>query len=61
MSIKNGPPIYGALIERSEAIRIQNNLLAQYFPELDRFYSACETESLAIVRWRLDPGKIAAM
>jgi hypothetical protein len=42
-------------------MRIRNNLLALYFPELDRFYSACETHSLAIVRWCLDPGRIAGM
>jgi transposase len=47
--------------EHSLRMRIRNNLLAQYFPELDRFYSACETESLAIVRWFLDPGAIACM
>ncbi len=47
--------------EHSLRMRIRNNLLAQYFPELDRFYSGCETESLAIVRWFLDPSMIAAM
>ena len=47
--------------EHSLRMRIRNNLLAQYFPELDRFYRACETESLAIVRWFLDPSMIAAM
>ena len=47
--------------EHSLRMRIRNNLLAQYFPELDRFYSACESESLAIVRWCLDPGIIAGM
>jgi transposase len=47
--------------EHSLRMRIRNNLLAQYFPELDRFYSACESESLAIVRWCLDPHKIAGM
>jgi len=47
--------------EHSLRMRIRNNLLAQYFPELDRFYSACETESLAIVCWCLDPHKIAGM
>jgi transposase len=47
--------------EHSLRMRIRNNLLAQYFPELDRFYSACESESLAIVRWCLDPGRIADM
>jgi transposase len=47
--------------EHSLRMRIRNNLLAQYFPELDRFYSACESESLAIVRWCLDPRRIAGM
>jgi len=47
--------------EHSLRMRIRNNLLAQYFPELDRFYSACESESLAIVRWFLDPAMIACM
>jgi len=47
--------------EHSLRMRIRNNLLALYFPELDRFYSACETESLAIVRWCLDPSRIAGM
>ena len=47
--------------DHSIRMRIRNNLLALYFPELDRFYSACETESLAIVRWFLDPSIIAAM
>jgi transposase len=47
--------------EHSLRMRIRNNLLAQYFPELDRFYRACESESLAIVRWCLDPSMIACM
>nr|MBC8359786.1 IS110 family transposase [Candidatus Desulfatibia profunda] len=47
--------------EHSLRMRIRNNLLAQHFPELDRFYSACESESLAIVRWFPDPDTISAM
>jgi transposase len=47
--------------EHSLRMRIRNNLLAQYFPEMDKFYSACESESLAIVRWCLDPDKISVM
>lgn len=47
--------------EHSLRMRIRNTLLAKYFPELDCFYSACESESLAIVHWCLDPKKIAAM
>lgn len=47
--------------EHSLRMRIRNNVLAQYFPELDGFYSACESETLAIVRWCLDPARIAGM
>ena len=47
--------------EHSLRMRIRNGLLAQYFPELDKFYSACESESLAIVQWFLNPETIEAM
>jgi len=47
--------------EHSLRMRIRNNLVAQYFPELDKFYSACESESLAIVKWCLKPDQIAGM
>jgi len=47
--------------EHSLRMRIRNNLLAQYFPELDRFFSACESETLAIVRWCLDPNTISCL
>jgi transposase len=47
--------------EHGLRVRIRNHLLAHYFPELDRFYGACESESLAIVKWCLDPGQIAEM
>jgi len=47
--------------DHSLRMRIRNNLLAKHFPELDRFYGQCETENLAIVRWCLEPGKIAGM
>ena len=42
-------------------MNIRNNLLAQYFPELDAYYSACEAETLAIVSRCLDPTQIAGM
>jgi transposase len=42
----------------SSRVRIRNNLVAQYFPELDRFWNNAEAENLAIVRWFLDPGSI---
>jgi len=47
--------------EHSLRMRIRNSLLAKFFPELDRFYSACESETLAIVKWCLDINKIVAM
>jgi len=42
-------------------MNIRNNLLAQYFPELDAYYGACEAETLAIVSRCLDPNQIAGM
>jgi transposase len=39
--------------------RIRNNLVAQYFPELDRAWYRCRQENLAIVRFCLSPQKIA--
>jgi transposase len=41
--------------------RIRNHLLAQYFPELDRWYRHGSSEGLSIVRWCLNPSGIAAM
>ena len=36
-------------------VRIRNNLVAQYFPELDVYWNNAESENLARVRWFLDP------
>jgi transposase len=47
--------------EHSLKMRIRNNLIAKYFPELDKYYGQCESENLAIVRWCLDPGLIVSM
>jgi transposase len=47
--------------EHGIRMRVRNGLLAKYFPEMDRFYNASESESLAIVRWCLSPEKIAQM
>ena len=47
--------------EHGLRMRIRNNLLAQYFPEFDRFYSACESESLSIIKNSLYPETISAM
>ena len=42
-------------------MQIRNGLVAKHFPEFDRLWGSCVTENLAIVRWCLDPRKIAAM
>ncbi len=47
--------------EHSQKIRIRNHLLAQYFPELDKYYKNWGKEGLAIVRWCLDPSVIAGL
>ena len=47
--------------EHSLRIRIRNHLVAQYFPEFDRYYGQCKQENLAIVRWCLNPAIIAGM
>ena len=42
-------------------MQIRNGLVAKHFPEFDRLWGSCLSENLAIVRWCLDPRKIAAM
>ena len=41
-------------------MRIRNGLVVKYFPELDRLWGNCLAENLSIIRWYLDPAKIAA-
>ena len=45
--------------EHKLRMRIRNGLIVKYFPELDRHWGSCVEENLAIVRWYLDPHKIA--
>jgi len=47
--------------EHGLKVRIRNHLLAQYFPELDRYYGQWERGGLSIVRWCLSPSAIAGM
>ena len=47
--------------EHSLRMRIRNSLLAKHFPEMDRFFGQCLSDSLSIVYWCLDPKKIAEM
>lgn len=44
--------------EHGIRVRIRNNLVSQYFPELDKYWNKSEKENLAIVRWCLAPEKI---
>jgi transposase len=41
--------------------RIRNNLVAQYFPELDRAWYRCRQHNLSIVRWCLSPQQISKL
>ena len=45
--------------EHKLRMRIRNGLIVKYFPEMDRYWGSCLEENLAIVRWYLDPQKIA--
>jgi len=47
--------------EHGLSVRIRNHLLAQYFPELDRYFGQSGPEGLAIVRWCLSPSRIAEL
>jgi len=47
--------------EHGLKVRIRNHLLAQYFPELDRYYGQWEKGGLSIVKWCLSPSAIAEM
>ncbi len=42
-------------------VRIRNNLVAQYFPELDKCWNQAQEENLAIVRWCLSPRVISEL
>jgi transposase len=45
----------------SSRVRIRNNLVAQYFPELDKCWNQAQQENLAIVHWCLSPHKISEL
>jgi transposase len=47
--------------EHGLRVRIRNNLIAQYFPELDRYFGSAEKQVLSIVQWCLNPSIIAGM
>ena len=47
--------------EHGLRVRIRNNLIAQYFPELDKYFGSAEKQVLSIVQWCLNPSVIAGM
>ena len=47
--------------EHGYRVRIRNHLVAQYFPELDTYYSESESTGLAVVRWCLSPKEIGGL
>jgi len=47
--------------EHGLKVRIRNNLLAQYFPEMDRYFKSHMPENLSIVKYSLAPDMIARL
>jgi transposase len=47
--------------EHGTRVRIRNHLLAQYFPEFDRYFGKGCSESLSIVKWCLNPCMISGI
>ena len=47
--------------EHGTRVRIRNHLLAQYFPELDPYFSRMSACSLSVVKWCLEPSLIAGL
>jgi transposase len=47
--------------EHGYKVRIRNQLIAQYFPEMDRDYERLGAEGLSIVRWCLAASEIAQL
>lgn len=47
--------------EHSTRMRIRNHVVAQHYPELDKYFNSLETECLAIVKHCLEPKQIAKM
>jgi len=47
--------------EHGYKVRIRNQLIAQYFPEMDGYYERLGVEGLSIVKWCLAASKIAQL
>ena len=47
--------------EHGYRVRIRNQLMAQYFPEMDRYYEGLGVEGLSIVKWCLPASEIVQL
>jgi len=47
--------------EHGYKVRIRNNLIAQYFPEMDRDYDRLGAEGLSIMRWCFPPSQMTVL
>ena len=47
--------------EHGYRVRIRNNLIAQYFPEMDRDYDRLGAEGLSIMRWCFPPSQMTVL
>ncbi len=47
--------------EQGYRVRIRNHLIAQYYPEMDRYYERLGAEGLSIVRWCITASEIAQL
>ena len=48
-------------LEHGTKVRIRNNLLAHYFPELDRYFGNMSKCRLGVVKWCLEPSVIVGL
>jgi transposase len=47
--------------EHGYRVRIRNNLIAQYFPEMDRDYDRLGAEGLSVMRWCFPPSQMTVL
>ncbi len=47
--------------EQGYRVRIRNNLIAQYFPEMDRDYDRLGAEGLSVMRWCFPPSEMTVL
>lgn len=62
IALRNLLSVRKRLKKQAHSLRMQirNGMLAKYFPEMDKYWKNSIEENLSIVRWYIDPKKIAA-